>query len=235
MFQTFLVQPIYNAFIFLTGLMPGGDAGLAIIAMVVIMRLVLYPVFTSQIKTQIGMAAMQPELEAVKEKYKNDREKLAREQMALFKKYKVNPLATLGALAVQLTILFALYFALFHEALPAVDETLLYSFVEAPAAISTTFFGLLNLLTPYHIILALLVGVSQYIAILFTVRRTPVANNLSAEKAQVQRMQQNMLLYVMPAFIGGFTFFFPGAVGLYFLAGNVISIGQEWLIKHKFA
>ncbi len=235
MFNTFLVQPIYNAFIFLTGVVPGADAGLAIIAITVVMRVLLYPLYTAQIRTQMGMSALQPELETLKEKYKNDREKMAREQMALFKKYKVNPLATIFVLIIQLVVMLALYFALFHEQLPAVDTEFLYSFVQAPAHISTSFFGLLDLLTPHHIVLAALVALSQYIAIALTLRRTPVPANLSPEKAQVQRMQQNLMLYFMPALMGIFSYFFAGAVGLYFLAGNVLSIGQEWLIKHKFA
>ncbi len=235
MFDTYLVQPLYNGFIFLTGIMPGADAGLAIIAITVLIRLVLYPVFTSQIRTQIGMAALQPELESLKDKYKNDRERMAREQMALFKRHKVNPLATIFVLIIQLVVMLALYFALFHEHLPAVDTDFLYSFVPAPAHVSTSFFGLLNLLTPHHFVLAALVALSQYVAIALTLRRTPVAANMPAERAQVQKMQQNLMLYLMPALIGGFSFFLPGAVGLYFLAGNVLSVGQEWLIKHKFA
>lgn len=235
MFETILVKPIYNVFVFLTGLMPASDAGLAIIAVTILMRIVLYPVFTSAIRTQIGMQAMQPDLEAIKEKYANNREQMAREQMALFKRYKVNPLAGIASFAIQLIVMLALYFALFREGFPEVDQDLLYSFVQAPAAISTTFFGILNLLTPHHIILSALVAFSQYIAIKLTLRRTPPSKNLSAEKAQVQRMQQNLLLYFMPGLMGVFSFFFPGAVGLYFLAGNILSIGQEWLIKHKFA
>lgn len=235
MFDAFLVQPIYNAFIFLTGIVPFNDAGLAIVAITVVMRVLLYPLYTSQIRTQMGMAALQPELEALKEKYKNDREKMAREQMTLFKRYKVNPLATILVLIIQLVVMLALYFALFHEKLPTVDTAFLYSFVEAPAHVSTTFFGVLDLLTPHHIVLAALVALSQYVAIALTLRRTPVSANLPPEKVQVQQMQQNLMLYFMPALMGVFSFFFPGAVGLYFLAGNVLSVGQEWLIKHKFA
>src|SRR3989344_2942699 len=93
MFETFLVQPIYNIFIALVGIVPQGDAGLAIIALTLIMRLVLYPVFTASIRTQMGMTAMQSDVELIKEKHKNDKEALAREQIALFKKHKVNPLA----------------------------------------------------------------------------------------------------------------------------------------------
>lgn len=235
MFDALLVQPIYNAFIFLTGVMPGGDAGLAIIAITVLMRAVLYPVFTSQIRSQMGMAAMQPELDAIKERYKDDREKQAREQIALFKKHKINPLATILVLIIQLVVMFALYFALFHEELPAVDAGFLYSFVPAPAQVSTSFLGVLDLLASHNAILAALVALSQFAAIKLTLGRTPVPKNLPPERAQAHRMQRGLMLYFMPGLIGVFSFFFPGAVGLYFLASNVLSIGQEWLIKHKFA
>lgn len=234
MFQTFLVEPIYNAFIFFVGIMPGGDAGLAIIAITLVMRIVLYPVFTASIRTQMGMQAMQPELEEVAEKFKNDKAALAHERLALLRKHKVNPLSGILALAVQLTLIIALYFALFQEGFPEVNTDLLYSFVSVPTAISTNFFGLLDLLTPNHILLALLVAASQYLAIRLTLRRTPLPASAAPEKVAMMRMQQNMMLYVMPAAMAGVSYFFAGAIGLYFLAGNVISIGQEWLIRNKY-
>src|SRR3989338_10027129 len=152
MFETFLVQPIYNIFIALVGMVPQGDAGLAIIALTLIMRLVLYPVFTASIRTQMGMTAMQSDVELIKEKHKDDKEALAREQVALFKKHKVNPLAGFGALFIQLAVIIALYYALFNEGFPVINTELLYSFVHAPAAVSTGFFGMLDLLTPHHIL-----------------------------------------------------------------------------------
>src|ERR1051326_1199083 len=109
MFQTILIQPIYNLFIFLVGVMPHADAGLAIIALTLLMRAVLYPVFTSSIRTQMGMQAMQGELDVVTERYKNDKDALARERMTLLKKYKVNPLSGFASLVVQLVLLIALY------------------------------------------------------------------------------------------------------------------------------
>jgi len=231
MFETFLVQPIYNLFIFLVGIMPGGDAGLAIIALTLAMRLVLYPVFTSSIRTQMGMQAMQPELDTASERYKNDKEALARERMALLKKYKVNPFAGIAALAIQLVVIIALYFALFHEGFPAINAELLYAFVSAPAAVSTSFFGLLDLLTPYHLLLSVLVGASQYVAIWLTLRRTPLSATLHPDKVAVQRLQQNMMLYAMPALMAVISYTFAGAVGLYFLVSNLVSVLQEWLIR----
>lgn len=234
MFQTLLVQPIYNAFVYLAGLMPHNDAGLAIIAITILVRIVLYPIFTAQIRTQMGMAAMQPELESVKERFKDNKEALAREQLALFRKYKVNPLSTVAALAIQLTLMIALYFALFHATLPLVDTGFLYSFVSAPAHIATNFFGLLDLLTPHHVGLALLVGLTQYVAIRLTLKRSPLPQG-GGDKAAMMAMQQKMMLYVMPALIAVFSFFFAGAVGLYFLTGNLVSIVQEWIIRRHIA
>jgi YidC/Oxa1 family membrane protein insertase len=230
MFQTIFVHPIYNAFIFLVGHVPYGDVGLAIIALTLIMRAVLYPIFTASIRTQMGMQAMQPELDVVSEKYKNDKDKLAQERMELLKKYKVNPFAGIAALVVQLVLIIALYYALFREGFPHIDTSVLYSFVHAPTTISTSFFGLIDLLTPHHIVLAALVALTQFFAIRLTLRRTPVKGG-DADKVAMQKMQQNLMLYFMPALMAVFGYFFAGAVGLYFLVSNVVSIGQEWLIR----
>lgn len=233
MFETILVKPIYNLFIAIVGVVPHHDAGLAIIVLTLLMRLVLYPVFTASIRTQMGMAAMQGDLELVKEKHKNDKETLAREQMALFKKHKVNPLAGFGALFIQLAVVIALYFALFREGFPAVDTSLLYSFVAVPSAISTSFFGLLDLLAPHQVLLALLVGFTQYLAIRLTVLRTPNPHAPGSDKAAVARMQQNMMLYFMPLVMAVTSYFFIAAIGLYFVASNLFSLGQEWIIRHQ--
>jgi YidC/Oxa1 family membrane protein insertase len=233
MFETLLVQPIYNVFIAIVGVVPHGDAGLAIIVLTFITRIVLYPVFTASIRTQMGMAAMQPELEGLKDKHKNDKEGHARAQMELFKKHKVNPLAGFGALFLQLAVIIALYFAIFREGFPAVDATLLYSFISAPAAIATDFFGLVNLLEPKHIGLALLVGITQYLAIRLTIRHTPNNHPKGSDKEAIQRMQQNLMLYMMPVVMTVTAYFFAAAVGIYFAASNVFSLGQEWLIRRQ--
>lgn len=231
MFTTFLVQPIYNLFVFLLGLMPQGDAVLAIVAMTLIMRAVLYPVFTSSIRTQMGMQAMQPELDTIEEKYKNDKQALTRERIALLRKYKVNPFAGFGALIIQLVVLIALYFALFREGFPAINEALLYAFVQAPAQVSTTFFGLVDIMAPHHIPLAILVGLTQYFAIWLTLRRTPSPTH--PDKEAIHRMQSNIMLYFLPTLIVVVSYSFQAAVGVYFLTSNLVSIFQEWVLKRQ--
>jgi len=236
MFTTYFIQPIYNAFVFLIGVVPGGGVGLAIIALTVFMRIVLYPVFSSSIRTQMGMQAMQVELDVATKKFKDKPEELTKARLDLLKKHKVNPLAGIGTLAIQLVVLISLYYAMFREGFPNIEQHLLYAFVHVPAAVNTHFLGLLDLLTPHHVVLAVLVGLTQYFTIRFTLGRTNAAQgSLSPEKAAAQKMQSMMMLYMMPALLTVFGYFFPAAVGLYFVTGNVLSLGQEWLIRRELA
>jgi YidC/Oxa1 family membrane protein insertase len=209
--------------------MPYGDAGLAIVATVLLARILLYPIFLSSIRSQMNMSAMQIELEATKHKYEHDKQELAKHQMELVRKYKVNPLSILASIVVQFGLLIALYFALFHEGFPEIDSALLYSFVHVPAAVSTNFFGLLDLLTPHHIVLGVLVALTQYAALYLTIKRTPTT--ATGDKAAAQRMQQRVMQYIMPVAVGVLSYFFAGAIGLYFLAGNVVSLVQELIVR----
>lgn len=233
MFTTLFIQPIYNLFVFLLGLIPGGNSGVAIVAITILMRLVLYPVFTSSIKTQMAMQAMQGELDAVTEKYKNKPEELMSARVALMKKHKVRPLAGILALVIQFVLVIALYYALFREQFPEIDHSLLYSFITAPGAIDTNFLGI-NLLLAHNIPLAVIVGVTQYLAIRLAVIRTNNGSS-SPERAAAMKMQNNMMLYFMPVFIMVISYTFPSAVGIYFATSNIISIGQEWLIRRQLS
>lgn len=231
MWTTYFVQPLYNAFVALIGVMPHGDVGLAIIVLTIVIRVVLYPVFASSIRSQMGMQAMQAELDAARPRFKDKPEELSKLQLELARKYKVNPLALIGSLVIQFGFIIALSFVLFREGFPAIDTALLYSFVHAPAAVSTNFFGLINLLEPHNIILALLIGATQYVAIRLTLKRTPPPQNASADKLAAHRMQQGMMQYIMPAMLAGIGFFLRSEFGLYFLVSNILSIGQELIIR----
>ncbi|MDE2071367.1 MAG: membrane protein insertase YidC [Patescibacteria group bacterium] len=229
---TVLITPLYNLFVFLLSVVPGGSAGLAIIALTLLMRIVLYPLFASSIRTQMGMQAMQGEMDAVNKKYKDDTEALTRARIELMRRYKVRPLSAVFALIVQFGLLISLYWALFREGFPTINQTLLYSFVHAPSAVNTAFFGL-NLLAPRDLLLAVLVAATQWAAIYLTLKRTntgPVA----PEQAQVRRLQSGFMLWSMPVLIGVISFSFPGAVGLYFVVTNLFSVLQEWIIRRHF-
>jgi YidC/Oxa1 family membrane protein insertase len=235
MFETLLIKPLYNGFIYLIGV-TGGDVGLAIILLTILVRAIFYPAFAASIRTQMGMQAAQAELDEINKKYKDSAEDRARATMALYKEKKIRPFAGFVALLVQLPIFIGLYIALFKEGLPKIAENLLYPFVSVPGAVHTNFLGILDLVTAHNIPLALLVGILQYgVAYLSTARTKTALNALPKEKQAAQQMQQMMMLYMFPALMGFVSYSLPGAVGLYFATTNLISIGQELLIRHQLA
>lgn len=235
MFETFLIKPLYNAFVYLIGVMPGGDVGFAIIMMTIIVRAVFYPAFTASIRTQMGMQAVQGEIDEINTKYKDNPDEKAKRTMQLFKDKKIRPFAGFVAILVQIPIFIALYYAFFRENLPHIATNLLYSFVSPPATVNLQFFGFLNLLSAHNIVLAGIVGGLQYLVVYVSLLRVKAAPQaaLAPQKAQAQAMQQNMMLYFMPVLYSVITYSLPAAAGLYFGVGNLISLGQEFLIRHQ--
>lgn len=232
MFHTYLINPIYNAFIYLIGVMPYGDVGFAIIAITLIIRTVFYPLFASSIRTQMGMQAIQGELDEINKRYKDNTEERGRRTMELFKKHNVRPFSAFLSILVQIPVFIALYYAFFHVGLPTVDVDSLYSFVHVPAAINTNFLGVLDLLLAHNIVLAIVVAALQYVVAKLSLTRiggTPP----SGMPAQAHALQRNMMLFFLPALMGVISYTLPAAVGVYFAASSIISIGQEWLIQRQ--
>lgn len=83
--------------------------GLAIILFSIVIKLVLFPLSIKQYKSTAAMKKIQPELNKLQKKYGNDKEKLQKEQMALYEKYGINPMAGCLPTLIQMPILFALY------------------------------------------------------------------------------------------------------------------------------
>ena len=236
MFETLLIKPLYNVFIYLIGVMPGGDVGLAIIALTLVVRILFYPAFAASIRTQMNMQAVQAELDEIKKKYKDDSEASARHTLALYKERNIKPFAGFIALIVQIPILLALYFAFFREGLPHITTGLLYSFVQVPSVVNVDFFGLVHLLDPHNIVLSAIVSALQYAVAYFSTTRSAAAiATMTKERQMSQRMQQQMMLYFLPIMMGFVSYSFPAAVGLYFIAGNVVSLAQEWLIRKELS
>jgi len=235
MFDTYLVLPIYNVFIYLISLMPYGDVGFAIIALTLIVRVIFYPAFTSSIRTQIGMQAIQGDIDEINKTYKDDATERGRRTMELLRKNNIRPFSSFLALLIQLPILFALYAAFFREELPAIATQLLYSFVPVPQAVNMEFLGVLHLSSSHNIILTAIVAGLQYGVMWFSVARLKGAKSTAPEKQMVQKTQQQLMLYFFPILMAIITYTLPAAVGLYFAVTNIVSIGQEMLINRQLS
>src|SRR5689334_9918091 len=101
-FSLILIYPLLNLLVFVYHYIP--DIGVAIILLTVLVRLLLLPSFHKQLKSQKAMAELQPKLEAVKEKYKGNKEAEAKALMELYKEHNVNPLSSCLPLLIQLPI-----------------------------------------------------------------------------------------------------------------------------------
>ena len=234
MFHTFVVQPIYNAFILLLDIMPGADVGPAIIALTLLIRFIFYPLFMSSLRTQMAMQAVQPELNRINEKHKDDASVRAQETAALFLKHRIKPFSLIFSTIIQLVIFIGLSYVFFRLAPPTIHSELLYSFVRTPGVVGTHFLGFLDVTARNNFILALLVGATQYYAIKLSLDRTgKPAPDATPEKIAAQKMQRNMMIVMLPVMGAVFTYTFPAGVGIYMVVTSLVSVAQEMIIKQR--
>ncbi|SRR6266481_227075 len=227
-FTVLLYVPIYNLLIFLVDIIPGGDIGLAVIIVTIIIKLAIAPLTISSLRTSRAMQALQPKMKEIQEKYKEDKEVQAKETFALYKKYKLNPFASVFALFIQLPVIIALYYVFRHEAV-AFDPTVLYSFVHAPAAISANFLGFFAL-TTHNSILAVIAAATQYLQARYAMPVPPAVKDASASE-QLNRSLAIQTRYLLPLFIGFIAYVSSGAIALYFITTALFTLAQELYMR----
>src|SRR3989338_6435168 len=92
-FNLILYQPLLNALIFLYQYLPGHDFGVAVITLTALIRVVLYFPMMQSLRSQKVLSGLQPKIKEIQEKFKNDKDRQAKETMALYQKEKINPLS----------------------------------------------------------------------------------------------------------------------------------------------
>lgn len=229
-FTVILYAPIYNLLIFLVDILPGGDIGLAVIIVTIIVKLIIMPLTVSALRTSRAMQAIQPKFKEVQEKYKDDKELQAKETFALYKKYKINPFASILTLLIQLPVVIALYYVFRHEA-AGFDPSVLYSFVHVPAVISTKFLGLFNL-TSHNIILAVIAAGAQLWQSLYAMPVPPATKDATASE-QFNRTMALQMRFMLPILIGAISYFYSGAIALYLITTALFTIAQEFFLLRK--
>lgn len=236
--HTFFFDPIYNTLVFFIDVIRDGDVGLAIIATVIVVKMVLLPLSIKAAKTQKIMRDIEPKLKEIKEKYKDDRQGQAQAMMAIYKDANLNPFASILLIFIQIPIIIALYFAVSSGGgvmLPGINTELLYSFVAVPEAVSMFLFGLFDI-TQKSILLALAAGVTQYIFTHMTLpKMAPRELGKAVDlKEDFMRNMQLQMRYVMPVIIGFIAYTLTAAIALYFMISNLVAIAQEFYIrKHR--
>jgi len=232
-FNTILYQPLFNALIFLYQFLPGKDFGVAVIVLTIIIRIILYPLMLKSIKSQKMLSELQPKIQEIQQKYKNDKEQQTKEMMALYKKEKLNPFSGCLPLLIQLPILIALYRVLLNVLKPG-SLSVLYPFIENPGTINSLFFGVLNLAKASPI-LAGLAGLSQFLYSKLMMKYSPPTPQPSQQKGamDIQKMIGKQTTYIFPFMIVIFGLSVPAGLTLYWIAFSLLSMGRDYYLFKK--
>lgn len=188
--------------------------GWAIILFTLVLKIVLFPLTYTSSVSMAKMQALQPKIKALKKKFKNmkdpeQRRKFSEEQMALFKREKVNPASGCLPMLLQMPILFAFFYLLRISIIVRHEPWLLW-------------ITDLSLKDPWYI-LPVLNGLSMI-----------VLNKLSPTSASPDGgAQQKIMMWMMPIFITFIGFGFPSGLLVYWVFSNILQMGQQLIINKK--
>lgn len=240
LFTVIFLQPILNLLIWLYDIIPGHEFGISIVLLTILIKLVLYPFTAKQIKQQRAMQDLQPRIEEIRSRLKDDKEGQARELMALYAKEKVNPAASCLPLLVQLPVFIALYQAL-SLGLAGKNLDLLYSFVPNPQVVNTMLFGLVDLSHPAPV-LAILAAVVQFWqgrqlmkppAATISSPPPEVKDATGAKDEGMAAMMNKQMLYLMPVVTAVIGFSLPGGLTLYWLVMSLLTVAQQAILLRR--
>ncbi|WP_334314181.1 membrane protein insertase YidC [Aneurinibacillus sp. Ricciae_BoGa-3] len=183
----------------------GGSYGIAILIVTILVRLVILPLTIKQTKSQKKMQELQPEMNKIKEKYKNDPQKQQQEMMKLYQLHGANPLAGCLPIFIQMPILLGFYHAIIRTAQIRQHDFLWLQ---------------LGAKDPYYI-LPVLAGLTTYLQQVIMMRYNP---------AMGDNPQMKMMTYVMPVMIFVIAISLPSALSLYWVYGNIFTTIQNYFL-----
>jgi YidC/Oxa1 family membrane protein insertase len=202
---TILAQPLFTALDWVHGVT--GNWGIAIILVTLLLKLVFYPLSEASGRSMAKMKLLSPRIKNLQETYKDDRDKLGRAMMELYKREKVNPATGCLPMIIQIPVFFAFY------------QVLLES-VEMRQAPFALWIHDLSSRDPYFILPAIMAG-----AMLVQYKLNPTA---------ADPVQQKVFM-IMPLVMSVTFAFFPAGLVLYWVTNTILSIAQQWNINRRIA
>ncbi len=182
-----------------------GNWGWAIILLTALIKLVFYPLSAASYKSMAHMKKVQPKLQALKERYKDDKQKLNQAMMEMYKTEKINPLGGCLPIVIQIPVFIALYWVLLES-------------VELRQAPWTLWIKDLSAPDPYYV-LPVVMGATMFA-------------QTWLNPQPIDPIQQKVML-AMPIMFTVFFLFFPAGLVLYWVAQNIFSITQQWSITRS--
>jgi len=213
---TWAAKPLFAVLMWFHGIF--GNWGWAIIALVVMIRAILYPLTYKGMISMQKMKDLAPKMKELREKYKGDPQRMNAATMEMYKKHGANPLGGCLPLLLQIPVFFAIYRVLLN----AVELQ------GAPWILWVTDLSRGAQLIPhsFHDVLALILPILMGASMYFQQKITP--NNFT------DPMQEKIFKYLPVVF----TFFFvtfPAGLVLYWLTNNLLSIGQQYMVNRQYA
>lgn len=218
-------QPILNLLVAIYHLV--GDMGIAIILLTLLFKFVLYPLSRQALKSQRALQQLQPKVDELRKKYKDQKDVMSRELMALYQREKVSPFSSCLPLLVQLPLLIALY-QVFMSGLNSGSLDLLYPFVPNPGHLSPTTLGLWDL-TQGSIVLAVMAGAAQYWQSKMLVHTPPAVKAAGSKDEGMAAVMNKQMLYMMPVLTIVLGSRLPSGLVLYWLINILFTVGQQYL------
>jgi len=237
MWNTLIIEPMVNALLWIYSLV--GNFGIAIILFTILIRLITHPLTASQMKSTAKMTELQKskKWQEIQKKYKDDKQKLGEEQMALYKEMGINPLGSCLPLVIQFPIIIGLYQsvtrAMAASPFQLLDlSKLIYPFINVSELIPLkSQFLWMNLGQPERLyIFGIGIPVLTILVVITTFLQQKLMTPPSATPGdQAAQMSKMMNLY-MPLLMGYFAFTLASGLALYFVVGNLVGIVQYALL-----
>ena len=222
MFHFLFTQPLFNILVVFLNIFH--DLGFSIIAITLLIRVVLYPLFYKAAKNNLVMQKLQPHIQNINEKHKDHPENKSLALLALYKENQINPLSSLLIIIIQLPILIALY-SVFIVGITPDSLKDVYSFITTPTIINNLFFNKIDLLLP-NLLIIVLAGLFQFI---FGLVSLPKNSN----PKDPQYLIAKRMLYFTPILTVAVLWKIPSALGLYWLTSSLVSLLQQLYINRK--
>ncbi len=193
-----LMKAIYNVV---------GNWGWSIVLVTVLIKLAFYRLSATSYKSMAGMRKLQPKLQALRERYGDDKAKISQATMELYKQEKVNPLGGCLPIVIQIPVFIALYWVLL-ESVQLRQAPFIFWIKDLAAA------------DPYHV-LPLIMGATMLI-------------QQKLNPAPPDPMQAKVMMF-LPILFTGLFWNFPAGLVLYWIVNNTLSILQQWYITRKYS
>jgi len=262
-FETLVVQPIFNLLMGLYSVIPGGDFGVALIIFTILIRFALWPLVVRQLHQVKAMRKLQPELAKIKKASKGNRQLESMQMLELYKKHDVRPFRSILVLLIQLPIFISLYiviqiFTLHREEIQRYTYDFLENIgpikalIDNPAQFNEKLLGVVDLTAHaisangfniFLIILAVVAAFTQYIISKQTMPQTgtkrfrdvmaEAAEGKQPDQSELNAVMMSKMVKILPVLMLFIMLGLPGALALYYATSNIFAAIQQHYILKR--